>query len=36
MEIAHDMRNSGILTKAAHEKMTMRHADVAPMRPREP
>ena len=31
LETAHDMRNSGLLTKAAHEKITMRHADIAPV-----
>jgi putative transcriptional regulator len=30
LETARDMRKSGLLTKAAHEKITMRHAGVAP------
>src|SRR6266702_4162550 len=30
LETARDMRKSGLLTKAAHEKITMRHADIAP------
>jgi putative transcriptional regulator len=31
LETARDMRKSGLLTKAAHEKITMRHAGVAPV-----
>jgi len=31
LETAHDMRKSGLLTKAAHEKITMRHSSVAPV-----
>jgi putative transcriptional regulator len=31
LETAHDMRKSGLLTKTAHEKITMRHADIAPV-----
>lgn len=30
LETARDMRKSGLLTKAAHEKITMRHLSVAP------
>ncbi len=30
LETARDMHGSGILTKVAHEKITMRHAGVAP------
>jgi putative transcriptional regulator len=30
LETAHDMHKSGLLTKAAHEKITMRHSGVAP------
>jgi len=31
LETAHDMRKSGLLTRAAHEKITMRHGGVAPI-----
>jgi putative transcriptional regulator len=31
LETARDMHKSGILTKAAHEKITMRHSDVPPV-----
>jgi putative transcriptional regulator len=31
LKTADDMRKSGLLTKAAHEKITMRHAAVAPV-----
>jgi len=31
LETARDMHKSGILTKAAHEKITMRHSGVAPV-----
>ena len=31
LETARDMRKSGLLTKAAHEKITMRHSGVAPI-----
>ena len=30
LETARDMRASGLLTKAAHEKITMRHASIVP------
>jgi putative transcriptional regulator len=30
LETARDMHKSGILTKAAHEKITMRHSGIAP------
>jgi putative transcriptional regulator len=30
LETAHDMRASGILTKAAHQKITMRHLEDVP------
>ena len=36
LETAHDMRKSGLLTKAAHEKIAMRNADIAVARPRPP
>jgi putative transcriptional regulator len=31
LETAQDMRKSGLLTEAAHEKITMRHTDIAPV-----
>jgi putative transcriptional regulator len=31
LETANDMHKSGLLTKAAHEKITMRHSGVAPV-----
>jgi putative transcriptional regulator len=31
LETAHDMRKSGLLTRTAHEKITMRHGDIAPV-----
>ena len=31
LETARDMHKSGILTKAAHEKITMRHSGIAPI-----
>jgi hypothetical protein len=36
LETARDMRKSGLLTKAAHEKIAKRHADVAPAPRRRP
>ena len=34
LETAHDMHASGLMTKGAHEKITMRHLDeVAPLAP---
>lgn len=31
LETAHDMHASGLLTKAAHDKITMRHAGISPV-----